>query len=158
MRSEIITHSYRNTTPVRACAPRYRSQISYPFRGCMSGGAVILIPCFWDFPVFDTLNAIRALRAWCMAKKDPFYADDVQTPMETYPPWSQAGGGGGGAYKFTVVAPIYDKSLNAELGVQRESPPPPPPPPLFFSQKHLGVLWIQILYSTGPILWTKSCP
>ena len=29
-----------------------------------AGRAVNLIPYFWDFPVFDTLNTIRALRAW----------------------------------------------------------------------------------------------
>ena len=46
----------------------YRSQISYPFRGSsadLSGRSVNLIPLFSYFPVFDTLNAIRALRAGC---------------------------------------------------------------------------------------------
>ena len=38
-----------------------------------AGGAVNLIPYFLDFPVFDTLNAIRALRAW-WRKRYPFYA------------------------------------------------------------------------------------
>ena len=74
------THSYRNTTP------QYRSQISYLFRGHFwARGAVNLIPYIWDFPVFDTLNAIRALRAW-WRKRYPFYADDVQAPMRHTPP------------------------------------------------------------------------
>ena len=40
----------------------------------------IWYPIFWDFPVFDTLNAIRALRAWWRKR---------------YPP-----GGGGGATRL----------------------------------------------------------
>ena len=48
----------------------------------MSGGAVNLIPYFWDFPVFDTLNAIRA---W-WRKRYPFYAF-LFTRMMYRPQW-----------------------------------------------------------------------
>ena len=76
----------------RACAPGYRSQISYLFRGSsadLSGGSVNLIPFFSYFPVFDTLNAIRALRAG--GEKDKiftrFYWRGWCTgPNETCPP------------------------------------------------------------------------
>ena len=68
----------------RACAPGYRSQI-YPFRGS-SGGYVNLIPFFPSyFPVFDTVNAIRALRAgW--RKRFPLYAF-LLTRMMYRPQW-----------------------------------------------------------------------
>ena len=72
----------------RACAPGYRSQISYPFRGSsadLSGRSVNLIPFFSYFPVFDTLNAIRALRAgW--RNRYPFYAF-LLTRMMYRPQW-----------------------------------------------------------------------
>ena len=70
-----------NTTPrVRTRpAPEYRSQIPYPFcesSADLSGGSVNLIPFFPPsyFPVFDTLNAIRALRAGWWKEWYPFYA------------------------------------------------------------------------------------
>ena len=73
----------------RACAPGYSSQISYPFRG-LSAGSVNLIPFFSDFPVFDTLNARRALRAgW--RKRYPFYAF-LLTRMMYRPQWDMPPG------------------------------------------------------------------
>ena len=53
----------------------------------MSGGsgAVNLILYFWDYPVFDTLNAIGALRAW-WRKRYPFYAF-LFTRMMYRPQW-----------------------------------------------------------------------
>ena len=86
----------------RACAPGYRSQISYPFHG-LSVGSVNLIPFFSYFPVFETLNAIRALWAgW--RKRYPFYAFlltwMMYRPQWDMPPrdwnlwltWSESGG------------------------------------------------------------------
>ena len=55
----------------RTCAPGYRSQISYPFRGPV-WEICEFDTLFAHFPVFDTLNAIRTLRAgW--RKRYPFF-------------------------------------------------------------------------------------
>ena len=72
----------------RACAPRYRSQISYPFRGHVRGSCefdtlFLRFPRF-RYPKRDT----RVTRL--VAKKIPFlrvfiYADDVQAPMRHTP-------------------------------------------------------------------------
>ena len=73
----------------RTCAPGYRSQISYPFRGPV-WEICEFDTLFAHFPVFDTLNAIRTLRArW--RKRYPFLqifidADAVQAPMRHAPP------------------------------------------------------------------------
>ena len=72
-----------------ACAPGYRSQISYPFRGHVRGSCefdtlFLRFPRF-RYPKRDT----RVTRL--VAKKMPFlhvfiYADDVQAPMRHTPP------------------------------------------------------------------------
>ena len=87
-----------------------RSTNFIPFPRSCPGKLWIWYHIFEISPVFDTLNAIRALRAW-LAKKIPFlrvliYADDVQAPMRHTPGHgvkaSRVVKGGGGGCRSLV--------------------------------------------------------
>ena len=77
----------------RACAPRYRSQISYPFRGSsadLSGGSVNLIPFFFLHIFLFSIPLTRYARYAPGGEKIPFLrvfidAVDVQAPMRHAP-------------------------------------------------------------------------
>ena len=84
-----VNHSLKGT--LNEDEPRVRTNIAPKFptlsaerRWTCPGDLWIWYP-FFHFPVFDTLNAIRALRArwwkYTLFTRSVIYADDVQAPM-----------------------------------------------------------------------------